>query len=57
MDEPAIVSACCWHARPDLAALCFVVREALHGEAALTYFAEHSCGPTGSLEERARKPC
>jgi hypothetical protein len=51
----AVVSSCCGHQRPDLATVAFADgREALHGEAALSFFVEHGCGPVGSLDQRAR---
>jgi hypothetical protein len=55
LNDPTIVSACCGHARPDLATVAFGDgREPLHGHAALRYFAEAGCGPYGDVNERAR---
>jgi hypothetical protein len=51
----AVVSACCGHARSDLATVAFADgREALHGEAALAYFQDRGCGPFGDLDQRRR---
>jgi hypothetical protein len=53
LDDPTIVSACCGHARPDLATVAFADgRPALHGAEAIRYFKSHNCGPHGSLAER-----
>jgi hypothetical protein len=54
LDDPTIVSACCGHARPDLATVAFSDREALHGEDAIAWFRAKGCGPFGDLEQRAR---
>jgi hypothetical protein len=49
----AVVSACCGHARPDLATVVFADgRAALHAEDAIRFFAERGCGPSGDVSER-----